>query len=317
LWASLVYRAVEGLFAPFNTMTTLRLGSTAVFVFLLIPPLFLAGRSHERVGRHHATWSYPFVAGGLAIWILWLLAGYFARFGYHVSSTEVWLLAALYGALGVAGWVLRKRMTSSRYQVLFLLLCWGVTSIAWALILANRQYLAVPIPFFFAYLLLQEGWRKTLLAAAVFLLTLAAVILPFVLQAPTMFYSMVVGIPMHGVNVLPGQPWNRVIGALGSGFSVMPALYAAGLARQIMLIQFVGVAILGLLALVTRPGLAATMRLMAMVLVFVLLTNSVAEVYMYPELLIIVAFAALASQLERQEPILAPTVSRAKVMADA
>jgi len=78
----------------------------------------------------------PLLAGGLIIWTLSLLARLLSAFGYKISGQELTLVGAMFAGLALVGWRIKDRLDDRR-RLLFLGLCWLVTTLTWAIVIAD------------------------------------------------------------------------------------------------------------------------------------------------------------------------------------
>lgn len=136
LWVLMVFKQVEGI-TPLVFNATVKTCSTIAFLLLLIPVLFFPVYNVDRKAKRHVAWAFPLFAGGLIVWILHFLVGYFGRFGYHISLSNLAMVGILFGGLAGCGWVLTRQNLSSRRQLLLLGFSWAVVSLAWTVPLHN------------------------------------------------------------------------------------------------------------------------------------------------------------------------------------
>ncbi len=172
---------------------------------------------------------------------------------------------------------------------------WIFASLLWGCILAFRTSLWVLFPFYLVFLLWNLGLRKAILHGLLAVALAVLICLPFVYNCWDDFIYAIIGYPSSVGKQMPLVEWNRIIGWT-SGFSLVPAFFLAGVSQYMVQLQTLVLAVLGTVALVRRPGLVETLKLMSIGLMLFLVLNPLIEIYMHAPLLICVAFAMLAQE---------------------
>ena len=173
---------------------------------------------------------------------------------------------------------------------------WLLAALCWGLLLAFRQTLWVLFPFYLIWLLWKRGWRLALRDGALAVGVALLLIGPFLLADPAGFRFAIYDYQHNLVTAVLAQGnWER-IARWASGFSLVPLLHLLGWTRALTVAQVVVWLGLFAAALWRRPGVAETLRWMSLALLAFLLLNPLIMTYMHAELLVLVAFAALARQ---------------------
>jgi 4-amino-4-deoxy-L-arabinose transferase-like glycosyltransferase len=188
---------------------------------------------------------------------------------------------------------------------------WMLASLLWGVLIAFRQTCWILAPFYVVFLFWRVGWRTALRCALLIGVVALLLIAPFYLTSPKAFVAGVFGYQRAVAQQMPTAEWPTVAGWT-AGFSLVPLLYKAGLARYfpryIEPLQLLVVGAVFAAMLWRRPKLAGTLQLMSVALLLFLLLNPLVATYMYAELIILAAFVVIVRQ-EQNETQDAPAIA--------